>query len=198
MTDVLLVRHAPTDWNELGRLQGRIDRPLSPSGVARLREWRLPRAFGDAPVACSPLRRARQTAERFGQVVVEPRLVEMAWGAWEGQRLADLRAADPVRMATLEQDGVDFRPDGGESPREVMARLASLFAELVPTGRRVLVTHKGVIRAALALATGWAMTSKPPVRLRSDDALALRLDRLGRPSPEVAVLSLVERVTCGS
>jgi probable phosphoglycerate mutase len=30
----------------------------------------------------------------------------------------------------------------------------------------VVVTHNGVLRALLALATGWDMSGKPPIRLR--------------------------------
>jgi hypothetical protein len=35
------------------------------------------------------------------------------------------------------------------------------------------VTHKGVVRAALSLATGWDMIAKPPLRLAGDTALVL-------------------------
>jgi broad specificity phosphatase PhoE len=35
MTALLVIRHAPTDWNEAGLIQGRADRPLSHSGRVR-------------------------------------------------------------------------------------------------------------------------------------------------------------------
>jgi probable phosphoglycerate mutase len=55
-----------------------------------------------------------------------------------------------------------------------MARLAGLVADLAADPTPVVaVCHKGVIRAALALATGWAMDARPPLRLRRDLALAL-------------------------
>jgi probable phosphoglycerate mutase len=44
----------------------------------------------------------------------------------------------------------------------------------------VAVTHKGVVRAALALATGWAMLDKPPFRLGPAQALALLCHADGR------------------
>ncbi len=191
MTEVLLIRHAPTLWNEAGRLQGRADPSLSDAGRASLQRWRLPPAFRDAPRFTSPLERARQTAAHFGGGEVEARLIEMDWGAWEGRRLVDLRAADPAGMAILEAKGRDLRPPGGECPREVMARLAALLADLAAT-RAVLVAHKGTLRAAMALATGWTMTTKPPLRLGPTDALRLRLDRTGRPLPDLAAVPLVE------
>jgi broad specificity phosphatase PhoE len=44
----------------------------------------------------------------------------------------------------------------------------------------VAVCHKGVIRAALVLATGWDMQSKPPVRLSRHLACVLACHRDGR------------------
>jgi probable phosphoglycerate mutase len=190
MTALLLVRHAPTAWNAEGRLMGRADPPLSPAGRAALAAWRLPAAFATAPILASPLRRARETAAAFGPATVEPRLIEMNWGAWEGRRLAELRRSDPAGAAAIEAMGLDLEPPGGERPRDVAHRLADLFAELAGTERRVLVTHKGVLRAALALATGWDYRTKPPLRLGAGDALRLDLEPQGEPAPAVAAVPL--------
>jgi len=193
MTALLLVRHAPTAWNAEGRLMGRADPPLSGEGRAALAAWRLPAAFATAPILASPLRRARETAAAFGPATVEPRLIEMDWGAWEGRRLADLRQSDPAGTAAIEAMGLDLEPPGGERPRDVAWRLAALFTDLAGTERRVLVTHKGVQRAALALATGWDYRTKPPLPLRAGDALRLDLDPQGRPAPTVAAVPLQDR-----
>jgi probable phosphoglycerate mutase len=183
MTPLLLIRHGATAWNASGRLQGRADIGLSAAGRAEVESWRLPAAFAGARWLTSPLRRARETAALLigHPVTVEPRLIEMDWGAWEGRRGADLRAAAPAELAASEGRGLDFRPPGGESPREVCARLQLLAAELAldPTPV-VAVCHKGVIRAALALATGWDMRARPPLRLARDRALALAIEADGR------------------
>ncbi len=106
--------------------------------------------------------------------MVEPRLIEMDWGAFEGRRARELRAEAPGALAANEALGLDFRPPGGESPREVGNRLQTLVAELVADPTPVVaVCHKGVIRAALALATGWDMRRRPPLHLTRDQALAL-------------------------
>ena len=178
----LLIRHAPTAWNESGRLQGRADQPLSPAGDALARTWRLPRPYDRAMVVASPLRRALMTARALtpGEVGIEPLLVEMDWARFEGARLAELRASDPDGMAANEARGLDFRPPGGESPREVRSRLRTFFSRHAgDPGPLVAVTHKGVIRAAISLATGWAMTTRPPVRLGPGEALALRVTGAG-------------------
>lgn len=171
---VLLVRHGPTDWNRAQRLQGRSDRPLDPAGRSVAAGWTLPDAFRDAACLSSPLLRAVETAALLGfaEPQIEPALTELDWGEWEGRRLADLRAADPRAIAALEAQGLDFRPPGGESYREVQARAwPVLAAREAPT---VAVTHRGVMLACLAQATGWAMTGEPPVRIGLADALELR------------------------
>jgi broad specificity phosphatase PhoE len=176
----ILIRHGRTAWNEEGRMQGRADLPLSPVGRAEVLGWRLPGAWADARWLTSPLCRATETAALLTDrpVAIEPRLIEMDWGAFEGHTLAELRAEAPATMAANEARGLDFRPAGGESPREVRSRLESLFADLGadPAAQAIVVcvTHKGVVRAALSLATGWDMLAKPPLRLADDAALVLK------------------------
>lgn len=179
---LLALRHAPTAWNAAGRLQGRSDQPLSEAGRALARGWRLPDWAAAWPVLASPLRRTRETAEAMGLTPrAEPALLEMDWGAWEGRTLADLAAELGPALAANEARGLDFRPAGGESPRAVMARLEPWLAARGAEGRDlVAVSHKGVLRALLALATGWDFQGKPPARLRAGQALLFTLGRDGR------------------
>jgi broad specificity phosphatase PhoE len=164
MIQLLAIRHAATDWNEAGRIQGRADRPLSESGRSWAGNAVLPDGWADASCLSSPLVRAVETARLMGlQPRPEPLLVEMDWGAWEGRRLADLRAELGVAMAENEARGLDFRPPGGESPRDVQERLRRFLAGLsTPT---VAVTHRGVLRALYAMATDWTMRDRPLEKL---------------------------------
>jgi probable phosphoglycerate mutase len=133
----------------------------------------------------SPLLRARETAALLGleDATPEPRLAEMDWGRWEGRTLAELRALPG--MAAREAAGLDFRPDGGESPREVQARALDFLRDCAAAGAPTLaVTHKGVIRAVLALATGWTMQGEAPVRLRWDRLHVFALGADGTPRVE--------------
>jgi broad specificity phosphatase PhoE len=186
---IVLIRHGRTAWNEQGRMQGRADLPLSPAGRAEVLGWRLPGEWADARWLSSPLRRATETAALLTDrpVAVEPRLIEMDWGAFEGRTLAELRAEAPAAMAANEARGLDFRPAGGESPREVRTRLERLFTDLgadpADDAVAVCVTHRGVLRAALSLATGWDMLAKPPLRLA--DGAALILNR--QPGGQIAL-----------
>jgi broad specificity phosphatase PhoE len=170
MTRLLALRHAPTDWNESGRLQGHADRPLSPAGRAAASSWRLPPVAADWPVVCSPLKRAHQTAVLMRlRSTVEPALIEMDWGAWEGQSPKDLRAAGDAAFAAAEAAGLDLQPPQGESPRSVARRLAA-WLERLPRDS-VAITHKGVLRALVHLATGWAFAGKIPVKAPAGTAL---------------------------
>jgi broad specificity phosphatase PhoE len=179
----------PTAWNEAGRLQGRRDPLLEPETMPN---WRLPAELAGFRFLSSPLARARMTAQRLGVAPeIEPRLGEMSWGEWEGRTLAELRVSLAGSIDELEAQGLDFRPPGGESPRDVQARVRPLLAEIAATGApTIAVTNKGVIRAVLALATGWDMLGKPPHRLSWSAAHLFRVDPAGRPSVERLNLSL--------
>lgn len=166
MTLLALIRHGETAWNVEHRLQGRTDIGLSSKGAAEMRALRPPALLAGAVWLTSPLGRARETARLLGaEATVEPLMIETHWGAWEG--LTDAVVAPfAARMATRGQAGLDLRPPGGESPRDVRNRLSALMAKLAGRdGTIVAVTHRGVIRAALSLATGWDMTAKPPVKM---------------------------------
>jgi probable phosphoglycerate mutase len=172
MTTLLaLIRHGPTEWNADGRMQGRADIPLSDAGRDAVRAWQVHPSFLAARWITSPLERARETAALLGAnaAAVDPRLVELDWGAWEGQRIEDLRDVLGPRMRAMEDRGLDFRPEDGESPRDVQARLRPWLAALAAdAGPTVAVTHKGVIRAMFAQAYDWDMLGRPPVRLGWD------------------------------
>ena len=163
MIELMILRHAPTAWNAEKRIQGRTDVPLSPAGRAMAATWRLPEQTAGWQCVTSPLVRAVETA-RLMRLAPAPldALIEMDWGALEGRTLPEIRAEGGETFAAEEARGLDFCPPGGESPREVGARaLAGL--QTIETDA-VIVTHKGVLRALYALATGWDMRAKAPAR----------------------------------
>jgi probable phosphoglycerate mutase len=165
MTVLLVLRHAATDWNEAGLIQGRADRPLSEAGRLCVSRWRLPPEAKEFRCVSSPLLRAMETARLLGlSPEPEPGLIEMDWGEWEGCSLAGLRRDLGAAMAENEAAGLHFRPPGGESPLDVQTRLAPFLRSL--TGPTLAVTHKGVLRALYALASGWTMRDKPETRLK--------------------------------
>lgn len=184
MSRLCLLRHAATVWNLERRLQGRTDTPLAPEGRAEVARWRLPPWTCNARAWTSPMLRARETAALLGRADAEvaPELVEMSWGMWEGRTLAELRRADAERVSALEAMGLDLCAPGGESPRTVAARLAPFLARVAALGgEHLAITHKGVIRAAYALASGWDMRGKPALPLKGPMALLVELEADGTP-----------------
>jgi probable phosphoglycerate mutase len=193
MTVVAFLRHGPTAWNGEKRLQGMTDMPLSEAGRALVATWTLPDEIAGWRWHCSPLSRAVETARLLRRGVdaePEPALREMSFGQWEGFRLDELRPRFGAEMLGNEARGIDLVPPGGESPRAVMARLRPWLASVAAAGRdTVAVSHKGVIRVVLAMATGWDMKGRQPMKLdwqsmhffRAEAEGTVAIDRLNVP-----------------
>ena len=174
MIRLIVLRHAPTEWNRERKIQGRRDVPLDAHGRDRAASWRIPAEWSGLPCVASPLQRALETARLLGfEPRPEPALIEMAWGDWEGRRLADLRAELGQEMADREAMGLELSPPGGESPAAVQCRLRPWLEGLKTS--TIAVTHKGVIRALYALATGWDMRQEPAEKLRPCCAHVFRI-----------------------
>jgi|KBSSwiStaDraftv2_1062776.scaffolds.fasta_scaffold29851_3 probable phosphoglycerate mutase len=178
-----LLRHGPTAWNAEHRLQGRSDQPLSEAGEELARRWQLPPDVAHWRRVSSPLRRARRTAALLRPQMpftVVPALIEMSFGEWEGRTLRSLEDEGGEEFRRNEKRGLDLQPPGGETPRMVLARLRPWLADVARSGVPVLaITHKGVQRALLSLATGWTMIDKPTVRLRSQAIHLFEIDGQG-------------------
>jgi probable phosphoglycerate mutase len=163
---LVLLRHGITEWNLEKRIQGRIDQPLGDAGRRQLASLAVPDDYLGDHWYCSPLRRAVESAELLGlgDVCVEPALIEMDWGDWEGEILKPLRKRIGEPMRENERRGLDFRPPGGESPRLVQARLQPWLRRIADRGDNSgAVVHNGIIRCIFALACRWDMCGETPV-----------------------------------
>ncbi len=182
MIRLVVLRHGPTAWNAGKKIQGRSDIALSPTGRKIVGGWRLEPEFMTYERLSSPLIRAIETARIMGLAPTRrvARLTEMNWGDWEGRTIAGLRAELGLEMAENERRGLDFRPPGGESPRDIQGRLGEWLGELSES--TVAVTHKGVIRALYAMASGWDMTGDPVQKLRDGMAHGFIIDSHGNPA----------------
>lgn len=190
MTKLALLRHAPTPWNALRRLQGRADVALGEATRLALAQARLPAQMAEFRCLVSPLVRCLETARLLGcRATVDPRLIEMDWGKFEGRTLDELRLELGGALAENEARGLDFTPPDGESPRAVQARIAPLLVELAAARQPTLaITHRGVIRAIYARAAGWDMTGRPPHNL---DLYAIQVFALAPDgAPSIGQLNL--------
>src|SRR5512132_3080897 len=154
-----LARHGQTAYNHEGRFQGHLPVPLD--GTGRQQAAALAEAAAAIELSslwCSPLARARETAEVVARRIGLPpredaRFAETDTGDWTGRSFAEIRALDPDGFARFERSDPGFRYPGGESFAEqserVLAGLADLRGrpDLLPA---LVVCHRGVIRLALA------------------------------------------------
>lgn len=161
MTLLLFVRHGETDWTTERRLQGATDIDLNGTGLrdaARLRA--TVEAWHPVSAVVSPLSRARSTLAALSDLepVVDERLAEASLGEWEGCVPAEL-GADYTRWRAGE-----LVPPRGETLEVLRARVAdAAHAAAALDGPVLVVTHGGVIRAALAHFVGLTADRLEPV-----------------------------------
>lgn len=192
---LVLLRHGPTEWNAQKRIQGRIDQPLSDSAVQTLGGRRLPANLQQLNWYCSPLLRARHTAELLGIVepIIEPALTEMNWGDWEGHILKPLRKQIGDAMRENESRGLDFCPPNGESPRQVQQRLGDWLRQIsVDAEDTGAMVHKGIIRCAYALATGWDMRGESPIQFNWEAGHEFEVSKTGVILPDYSEVKLLD------
>ena len=158
---IVLVRHGQTLVNAEGRLQGRVDAPLTELGREQAAALAVVVA-GAKRAVCSPLARAVETASLLGlPTEIDERWTELDYGELEGMPFGDVPAATWQRWHA----DAAYSPAGGESLDDVAARVAaaceSLLAEAVDADI-VVVSHVSPIKAAVA----WALQVPQTVAFR--------------------------------
>ncbi len=180
---IYLVRHGRIEQeDDQRRYVGQLDLPLSAEG--RRQAVQLRRAFDErelGAIACSDLKRTRETAELIAEglpapLVVHPGLREVAMGEWEGATFRDIMARFPEAYRARGQDLAGFKVPGGESFAECSARVVRAFEELLAStrGTLLLVGHAG------------------PNRLILGHLLGLPVANLFRISQDHACLNVIE------
>lgn len=154
MTQFIIVRHGETLWNRLGQIQGHLDSPLSPEGIAQaemLAERLRLESFDE--LISSDLGRAVNTANciarRTGHTTrVDPRLRERHYGIFQGMTRDEAKLAYPDAYACYHDESVTYAIPGGESTEDCFRRNLECLQELATrqAGMRVVVvTHGGVL-----------------------------------------------------
>jgi broad specificity phosphatase PhoE len=144
--ELVIVRHADTDWTVSGQHTGRTDLALNEAGLAKalaLRARLAGREF--AAVWSSPLERARETARLSGfDPLVRGELAEWDYGDYEGLTTAQIRERAP---------GWDLWRDGcpdGESAAAVGVRADAVLAALPAAGDVLVFSHGHLLRVLTA------------------------------------------------
>jgi probable phosphoglycerate mutase len=152
--ELVIVRHADTDWTASGRHTGRSDIPLNGAGrerAAALADRLGGRAF--VAVWASPLSRALKTARLAGfEPVLYDELAEWDYGEYEGLTTAQILAQRPGW--DLWRDGCP----GGEQAADVGARADAMLARLPAEGDVLAFSHGHMLRVLIARWLGVAAT----------------------------------------
>jgi broad specificity phosphatase PhoE len=185
------VRHAPVTVDQ-GCIYGHIDLPcdVSDADCFVVLARRLPR---DAVWVTSHLQRTKQTAAAiaaagltFDAAAEERDFAEQHFGEWQGRNRAEvfrLHGADHGMWLAP----ADFRPPGGESFTEMMARVTGAIERWTRrhSGRDIVaVAHGGTIRAALGLALG--LGAEQAVRFETANVSLTCLEHLAAADPDHA------------
>jgi phosphoserine phosphatase len=156
---VYLARHGETDWNVSGRYQGRLESELSELGIRQAAA--LAGAMDAAQigrVVSSPMLRCTATAQpaadrRALVLEIDPRLIEIAHGGWEGRLRDEIAANDPQRYRAWREDPAHVQFEGGENLTQVLERWRAFAAAFRPRVPALVVTHDAIVRVALVDAT---------------------------------------------
>lgn len=142
-TELYLVRHGQTAFNDEGRLQGWRDSPLTDLGrtqaqrhgvvlktlISNPDNYRVVsspqgRALDTARIICAGLGLGRERIE------TDVRLREMSFGDWEGMTLGQVDAGYPGAWRARRQDRWCYVPPGGENYEMISSRVESWLNEV--------------------------------------------------------------------
>ena len=150
-----IVRHGETDWNKNGILQGWIDVPINALGQRQAHELATAMAgVGFTTVWCSPLARARETAEivagqlRLPAPLQHPGLKEKNFGAVQGIPKDELATLNPGLLEQIIRRNPAAEFVGGESMDEFSDRVMDAFESIgsyASTGPQLVITHGWVM-----------------------------------------------------
>ena len=157
--NLYIMRHGKTDWNEQHKLQGQTDVPLNDVGRAMAEE--AAEMYRDVHLDicyCSPLIRARETAEillkgRDIPIVFDDRLKEMCFGIYEGVEHALRIPGSPLRPLFKDPANYTVIPEGAESIDELNKRTGEFLKDkvypLLEEGKDILIVGHGAMNSSI-------------------------------------------------
>lgn len=154
-----IMRHGRTDWNDRHKLQGRTDIPLNAEG--RQMAEKAAEEYRSVPLDvcwCSPLIRARETAEillrgRDVPILTDDRLLELSFGSYEGLENSFSIPDCPVNVIFQAPEKYTASVGGAETFDELFARTGAFLREvidpLMKEGKDVLIVGHGVMNLSI-------------------------------------------------
>lgn len=147
MIKLLIVRHAKTAWNVMGRIQGQSDIPLLPESIINTKN--TADSLKNIPidkVYSSPLVRAKSTAEflvegRDLPVECDARLCERNFGEYDGKTYDEIGLTEHDKLFYALEN-----VDSAESSEDTFLRVRGFVNDLKAKdeGKTVLIVSHGV------------------------------------------------------
>ena len=186
---IYFIRHGETEWNAEARYQGQADIPMNARGREQARRngeslRPLLPEIAKADYVASPLARARETMQIVRTVLglppddfrIDDRLKEAHYGDWQGTLASELRRVDAEGIRARTRDPFRWRPQGGESYEDLMARAVHWLDSIERD--TVVVSHGGVSRVLRGHILGLDLKSVPLLHVPQDRVLVLRHDTI--------------------
>jgi 2,3-bisphosphoglycerate-dependent phosphoglycerate mutase len=166
---IYCIRHGESTYNAIGRLQGHLNVPLSDLG--RRQAAALAEACRDSAaeaIYCSPLARARETAEPIAAALglpvrIEPDLIEIKVGILQGLSREELAEKCPREFTLWRSGDPDYVVPGGESRRALMQRGRAILESIARCdfSRVIVVSHGAILAAAFKALLGIPAETHP-------------------------------------
>ena len=159
---LILIRHGETEWNVQRRTQGVTDTPLTVRG--QLQAQALSKAvkikYNVDVIYSSPLQRAAQTALKIAQalnkeVILDPRLMEIQFGCWEGLTFSELAQNYPDEFKDWRQHPQNCKLVDAESTNDVMKRSMDFLQDMLQRHKEetvLVVSHTVFIKMLIIYA----------------------------------------------
>ena len=156
---IFLVRHGQTQSNVENRLQGSKGVPLNQVGEKQVAE--VAQFFKNIPLTAvysAPARRAKQTASSIAKfhnlsVKVIRGFRERSHGKLEGKTEEQRKKLIPDIQKQWKHQGIDWRPPGGETLRELQQRAIKAFNQIIKKHKLndtiLVASHGGTIKAVV-------------------------------------------------
>ena len=166
MTEILLIRHGETLWNQQGRMQGQHDSPLTPLGVHQARQLgRRLKSVSFSALYSSDLGRAHQTARCVAdatghEIVADSGLRERSFGIFEGLTNSEIEKKHPELYVHFARRDPHFAMPDGESAAQFRDRCVGTLERIARRHEGetlVAVTHGLVLDALYRTACGMAL-----------------------------------------
>ncbi len=172
---IFLTRHGETQWNAEWRIQGHTDMELNDNGIAQAEALskRL-EGSGISAIYSSDMSRASRTAAIIqnrlpdSRLILSPLLRERHWGSFEGKQWKEIEDELPDEIKELRRHPVDFKPEGGESRRDVLNRLTEFMNNVRSEhedGIIMIVTHGGVSSLMIKYITDLDLATITPFKI---------------------------------